>query len=136
MPDAALQDQIRQFHDLEEQKRDLDGKLKAVKERQDRLKAHLIEAFADNGIQSINVEGYTFYLHRQIWASASGPQAMAALKEVGLDDLVKETCHAGTLSAWVREQPVDDQNMPVLPPELQEQVRVSERFDIRSRKSG
>lgn len=131
-----LQEQIRSFHELETERRELESQLKDLKKRQEQLKVHLIEAFADNGIQSINVDGLTVYLHRQIWASASGPEAMAALKEVGLDDLVKETCNAMTFSAWVREQPTDDQGMPILPPELDGRANVSERFDIRSRKSG
>lgn len=87
---------------------------------------------------SMTVGGRTVYLAHETWASVPKElrkAAAARFGRAGLSDLVDRTNINGqTLSAWVRERPVDKDGKPVLPPSLREYVKVSQPIKVKTRK--
>jgi len=126
---------LTQFCDLETQKRALEVRLAQVKERQEALEAPILEHFSANGIQNVQVNGFTLYIHRQWWARPrDGDQAAAcaALRAVELHDLVRETCNAAQVSAYVRE--LKRQKLEV-PEPVEAAFVITEAFSLRAQKA-
>lgn len=133
---------VAEYVRLAKRKAELDAELKGVKSQMKGLEDSLITYYTENNVQSLNVDGRTCYLHRQTWASLKDVQAgVAALKQAGLGDMVKESCHAGTLSAWVREQ-LEDKDIPAdtavnladlldQPDDVKDQLKISEVVSLR-----
>ena len=131
---------LREFVRLTTEKRDLETQLKDRKARLDALEPAVTEQFQQGGIQSINVDGYTVYLNRSLFA---GPKdgnkdgLIAALKSCPEDwsFLVQENFNGNSLKARVRECDLGQDNLPVLPEALKDVLQVYEEFSIGARKS-
>ncbi len=65
---------------------------------------------------------------------ANTPELFDALRQVGLEDLIKDSVNAKSLESAIKEQFMDDTDAIVLPPELEEIINVFEDFTVRSRK--
>ena len=135
-------EKLRRYVELDSRKRELKDELKTTNEEMRKLGEQLLNEFEHSGIQNINVDGVTIYIHRQLWAGAKDkPAAIQALKKAGLVDYVAETFNTQSLSAWVREQVAlaEDDDMEdiydALPPEFRDAINVSERFELRARRS-
>ena len=128
---------------LVEKKRKHEDDIKDLNDKISALETALIANMQRGGLTKLSVYGRTVWLDRKIWAGAdngSTPALAAALKEVGLGDLVKQAVNAQTLSAWVREFDPDGRLGPeeikaVLPPPVQPVIRISEVFNLRVRKA-
>ncbi len=121
-------------------KTQLEQKLADVKARLTKLEPEIAEAFISEGIQSHNMDGYTLYLNRQIWAGADGnkEKMMLALKFYPDDSwsfMVKDSVNSQTLSARVRECERDKDDMPILPEALKSVIKIAEVFRIGARKA-
>ena len=124
---------LNRFVELEKQRRDLETRLKALKEETTKLKESILSDFEEAGMSKTVVEGMTVYVHRQLWASAIDSdyeRACQALKSAGLNDYVQERFNINSLSAYVRE--LDKAGDP-LPSEFDGCIDVKERFEIRTR---
>lgn len=148
------------FADFTDESATLQARVKQIAQRLAEIADVLKDRFVDQGIQSVNVHGRTVYLHRQLWARKA--QALAdgqvvfdekgrpvpvatgavvdAMREAGppWDDLCYETFNTSSLSAVVRDEevcPRDDDDMPILPTELDDFIRVSEELSIKAKKS-
>lgn len=125
---------VREYQRFRELQKAADAELKGYKELADELEAELIDAFAEAGVQNINVDGKTVYLHRSVYArrceGVDAEAVKAALRAAGAEDLVTETVNANTLSAYVRELTEDD-DAPGLPEPLVGIVEPGERFGVR-----
>lgn len=122
---------------LHQEVQNLDQKIKKRKEELAKAKQALLEIFQRNGIDATSTKTHTLSLARQVFGTLKkSDDAISALKEQGLDWLVKETVSAQTLSAWVREQCSDeaDKALPVLPGPLQPHITVYEKFDVKVRR--
>jgi hypothetical protein len=117
----------------------------AVEDLKDQIKAledKLITNMQTSGIGRVTIGDRTVWLDRKVWAGAAdGTAALAAaLKEVGLSDLVKDAVNAQTLSAWVREHDPDGNLAPEeirakLPAQVQAVIRISEVYKLGMRKA-
>ena len=123
-------------------KKILNDKLDTVKLKMVNLEKKILEEFASEGMTRAAVDGVTLWLDHKIWASAGGDMdgAVAALKDAGEDDLIKESINRNTLSAWVRERAPSKLSSPeeiqaALPGELSKAIKVTETNNIRVRKS-
>lgn len=127
-------DRVRQLVRLKVRKDELETKLKAVKAEIDKLSTSLVDEFAEDGVAHAAVDGHTAYLHRQLWASAAGEKTdlVAALQRNGLGHFVSPSFNTNTLSAYVREV---DETGEELPKDLREQIKVSEVWTVRVRKT-
>lgn len=130
--------------------------LKAAKAELEISKTEILDGFAAEGIGRITVDGKTVYTHQQLWAGKAQATAgdgtpaeddkgkaikvdndvyIAAIKEAGLDEFVKETANSSTLSSWVRGiEEMGEDDLPILPEALRGIVQITEKFDVRIRK--
>lgn len=129
-------DKLRDFVRIKRRIAELDSQLRSAKDEADRLQESLLEEYAQEGIPSITIDGMTVYMHRSIWASPaegiSNDRFVGTLKSVGLDHFVKETYSSQTLSAYVRELMKEEES---LPEELEEAIRVTEKYSLRTRRA-
>lgn len=91
---------------------------------------------ASSETQSFNRSGTLFYLCTKLYASAvkeNKAELYEALKNEGYGSLITETVNANSLSAFVKEQMAD--NDDVLPDWLEGKVNVFDRVTIGIRKS-
>jgi hypothetical protein len=144
---------LKRFVELETKKKEIDAELKRVNKELDELESALIPDFVLDGVQSMNVDGRTVYLARDIYAGV----AEGATKDSVIDALKAndETCafiaegyNANTLKAWVREKakpaeeacvkaglPFDEDAIrAALPEEFRNVLKVSIVPCLRSRK--
>lgn len=125
---------IRRYRELRDAEKAADAEKSAYKEEADRLEQELVDMFAEAGMQNLNVDGKTVYLHRSTyaqWAPGLDPsEKRRLLREAGAGDLVTETVAAATLAAYVREL-CDVDDAPGLPEVLREHLELGERFAVR-----
>jgi hypothetical protein len=125
---------VRRYKALKEQQAISEAEAKAMKDEAEIIEEQLIEQFSEAGVQNLNVDGKTVYLHRSIYAQRlpdkTAEDVIAALEAAGAGDLVKPTVNANTLSAYVRELTEDD-DAPGLPPAVAEVLAPGERFSVR-----
>lgn len=91
---------------------------------------------ASSETQSFNRSGTLFYLCTKLYASAvkeNKAELYEALKNEGYSSLITETVNANSLSAFVKEQMAD--NDDVLPDWLEGKVNVFDKVTIGIRKS-
>ena len=91
---------------------------------------------ASSETQSFNRSGTLFYLCTKLYASSvkeNMAELYEALKNEGYGSLITETVNANSLSAFVKEQMVD--NDDVLPDWLEGKVNVFDKVTIGIRKS-
>lgn len=143
--------QLKEFVALHERKRELDAELKKVSKQLDDLEEILVPQFITDGVQSMNVDGRTVYIQKEVYA---GPlngrdEVIEALKSSDLGQYVAENYNAQSLKAYVREiakevelvcgreqQLYDEQAvLAALPPALAAAVKVSFVHSLRSRKA-
>jgi len=126
----VLSDLVRDYADLTEERRRLEGEVIHIKTTLANLEERLAQEFAQAGIQNIKTaSGQTVYLNREIFAKLVGDpkKARTALRRAGLGDFIKEGVNANTLRAYVRE--MDE----VIPKGLQPYIDVTEVFRMRMR---
>lgn len=91
---------------------------------------------ASSETQSFNRSGTLFYLCTKLYASAvkeNKAELYEALKNEGYGSLITETVNANSLSAFVKEQMAD--NDDILPDWLEGKVNVFDKVTIGIRKS-
>lgn len=134
---------LSEFIILDDRRRELKEELARVERDRTMLNELLLEDFERDGITSMRVNGKTIYVFNQLWAgaltgddgTADYSRTNAALVEAGLGDFVQPRFNVQTLSAWVREQPIDDETGEVILPEpLQGNIKTSWTRELRTRK--
>lgn len=141
--EAGILDLADKLKELREKKKDLDDQVKANNAEIDSIEEQLVQAMLQEEMQNFNRAGTLFYLNTKVFASAI-PEKKAdlyeALKENGFADVVVETVNSNTLSALVKEQiaeidEVNDEGKPVLPEWLNGLVNTYEKQSVGMRKS-
>ena len=98
-------------------------------------KEAILELMAASGVQKITMLGKTAYFFRQLWAKVNKgvtkEDACKALKSAGLGTMVAETFNSSTLSSHIRQLDKDENDDPILPPELAAAIGWIEKLDIR-----
>jgi hypothetical protein len=126
-------DRIKAYAELDELRLKLNRELDKIRKKQAKLEPMILENMGESGVDSMRVEGRTVYIQRLIWGKYSDRgDAIKALKEAGLEDLVSEGFNANQLAAYLRE--LDATNEP-LPPEFRGRIEPNEVFSIRTRKA-
>ena len=130
----ALADELRE---LKETKKRLEDELKTVGLEIDRVDAVLAQRMVDAETQNFTRNGTMFCLISTTRASAAAgrkDELFEALREAGYGDLVYETVNANSLSAFVKEQTAENED--VLPQWLDGLVNVFEKTTVGVRKAG
>ena len=129
----ALADQLRE---LKETKKYAEQELKEITEEIDRIDAALAQQMIASETQNFTRNGTTFCLTSTTRASAAAgrkDELFAALREAGFGDLVYETVNANSLSAFVKEQTAENED--ILPSWLDGLVNVFEKTTVGVRKA-
>ena len=143
LAEAGILELADKLKELREKKKDLDDQVKANNAEIDSIEEHLVQAMLQEEMQNFNRAGTLFYLNTKVFASAI-PEKKAdlyeALKENGFADVVVETVNSNTLSALVKEQiaeidEINDEGKPVLPEWLNGLVNTYEKQSVGMRKS-
>ena len=129
----ALADQLRE---LKETKKYAEQELKEITEEIERVDAALAERMISTETQNFTRNGTMFCLTNATRASAAAgkkEELFAALRAAGFGDLVYETVNANSLSAFVKEQTMENED--VLPGWLEGLVNVFEKTTVGVRKA-
>lgn len=147
----TFQEKLARFVFLEQERRDLEAKLKTNAAEAGLLEEPLLEQFSELGMSNARVSGLTVYIHSQLWAGAAKKEVeladgtteivgdaettCQALIEAGLGEFVKPGFNVMTVSAWARELPVNEETgLPVLPPEMVGRITLTRKFSLRTRR--
>ncbi len=110
---------------------ELESELRTMKARRNELEEELLDWFTEpNSPDRVTIAGRTLFPMRQVWVSVKDESGIKALKENGLEELVKETVNTQTLSAWYREVERDEG----VPPWAREALNVTEKYKVGTRK--
>lgn len=121
---------------LRDEKNDLEAHLKEVNAAIDEVDYRLATMMAETETQNFTHSGVMFCLTTKTRASASADRKadlFTALRQEGYGDLVYETVNANSLSAFVKEQMAE--NDDVLPSWLDGLVNVFEKTTVGVRKA-
>lgn len=138
---------LRKLRSLDVEIADAETYLRDLKAARRDVEEKVLDAYETDGIQSMNVDGRTYYLSGIIRANSDGdaggtPAVAEVLRSMNLDDLVGETVNANTLSSYVREQvaaleadaallPIDARVRAAVGDRLADVIKVAEVFSIR-----
>jgi hypothetical protein len=126
-------DSIKRIIELTDQIKDAAEHVKALEDERAVLEAQLIDRWAEDGIQSMRLDGRCVHMHVSTYANL--PQGMEAaidvLRQSDFADLVKPTVNRQSLGALVRELHQDGN----LPPSFEGVIEVGHRPAIRVRKA-
>lgn len=129
---------LKKFARLDTRKRRLKERLERVTAECERAEQALKLQFEQVGQTRARAYNRTFYLKREVWASIDPlhtTEAYKALRALELDWMIKETVNSQTLSAWVREQPEDENMEHIVPAKLRPYLRVNDDYRVRTVKS-
>ena len=129
----ALADHLRE---LKETKKYAEQELKEITAEIERVDAALAELMVTSETQNFTRNGTMFCLTSTTRASAAAgrkEELFTALRSAGFGDLVYETVNANSLSAFVKEQTTENED--VLPNWLDGLVNVFEKTTVGVRKA-
>jgi hypothetical protein len=136
MPSEELFTLADQLRELKETKKYAEQELKEITEEIERVDAALAERMISTETQNFTRNGTMFCLTNSTRASAAAgrkDELFAALREAGFGDLVYETVNANSLSAFVKEQTAENED--ILPSWLDGLVYVFEKTTVGVRKA-
>ena len=122
--------------ELKERKNELAEETKENNEEIEKVEYKLSQLMAESETQSFQRAGTLVYLCTKVYASAEKDkkdELYQALKDEGYGSLITETINANSLSAFVKEQMAD--NDDVLPDWLDGKVNVFDKVTVALRKT-
>lgn len=128
-----LADKLKELREL---KKWTESELKEINATIEQTDYDLSNLMAESETQSFNRSGTLFYLNTKTYASAAAEKKedlYQTLKENGFGSLVVETVNANSLSAFVKEQIMENED--VLPSWLDGKVNVFEKTTVGVRKA-
>ena len=124
------------LNELRERKAELSEETKQNNAEIEKTELELSELMAKTETQSFQRAGTLFYLTTKTYASADKEhkdELFEALREEGFGSLITETINANSLSAFVKEQM--SENDDILPDWLEGKVNVFDKVTVNLRKS-
>lgn len=136
MENTQIFEMADRLKSLQEQKKDLEARVKALGAEIAELDEQLSDAMTEAELDRFSRNGSTFYLKSRLFASpAAGrkDEMMQALKENGYGALITETVNANTLASFIKEQrEITDRDVPEW---LGDTVSTYEKVSVGIRKS-
>lgn len=123
---------LNEFKDLSEEKREIESRLKQVKQRMKDLQEPLIELFTESGMQNVKLGNVTVYKRVDI-VTGKRPEVdhdalNEALKKLGYEDLIQSKINPQTLGALIREMLDDKHDDPETELRMTLGERIAERI--------
>jgi hypothetical protein len=120
-------------------KKKLEEQLGSIKDKIARLEDSVMNMMQEEQLDrlpiNLGLDTVTLFVHRQLWARPKGgdkERVVRTLKDVGLGDLVAESYNTNSLSAYVREQLANGED---LEPELADVIDINEVASVRGRRT-
>lgn len=107
MSNAQIFEMADRLRELQELKKDLDARIKAVNAEITELDLKLSDAMAEEELERFSRNGSTYYLKSRLFASpvtGRKDEMIRALKANGYGSLVTESVNANTLASFIKEQ--------------------------------
>ena len=107
MDNVQILQMADQYRAMQEQKKELDAKVKSLGEEIRKLDLALSDAMAEAELDRFSRNGTTFYLKSRLFAApvaGKKEDMMRALKANGYGSIVTETVNANTLASFIKEQ--------------------------------
>lgn len=130
--DTGLQP-LKRYAQLANRRRELKDELETIESELNGAAEIVLRLMEEIGLGPFTIDGLTVYLRHQIWASATDVPALAGYADTA--EFVKPTVNGNTMSAWVRELPRTDEGLPILPDEIKDAVKVTEKSTVENRKA-
>jgi hypothetical protein len=136
MPDPQL---LSDYDLARKRKKNAEQELKECNAEFAQAERELLDAMADEGLQSMGNDRFTVSTSRTLRVQASGDKAAAAeqlSQRPGFADFVKRDFNLNSLSAHVRELAADKPDVDpndLLPPEVREHLSVFEHYRLNFR---
>ena len=123
---------LKQLADLYDRRKGIETELRFIKAEVDVLSAELVEDFMQDGISSMKMDGRTFYIHSQTWATSKGNPRGAVEALLALN--MPECLMMGTMrvSGMIREE--GEEEFFAQYPELRDAIGTEVRTSVRMRK--
>lgn len=120
---ADLKSTLEEFEKVHDERQRLKDELKAVQEEYDRLRYEVVlEAMGENGLLDEHGKGScTTPSGRKLYITTDTkayirkedePEAHGAIRAMGYEELIRETVHPSTLTAWVRNRLEEAEEIP------------------------
>lgn len=120
-------------------KKKLEEQLGSIKDKIARLEDAVMNMMQEEQLDrlpiNLGIDTITLFIHRQLWAKPKDgdkERVVRTLKDVGLGDLVAESYNTNSLSAYVREQLANGED---LEPELADVIDINEVASVRGRRT-
>ncbi len=138
----TMTEQVRRYVALDKEKKELKVHLRTVQSELDILEPEVLEAFIEEGVDSIKVDGRTVSPKAQVWVSPKREdwetadeayeRACGALAACGLGQFTGQRFNSQMVSSYVREILAEGSE---LPSELEEVLNITERHTVSVRQS-
>lgn len=128
---------LNEFVKLSREKDRIKEELGTVQKKLTEVGKQALEWMTEHGRQNARVDGMTVYIQRTLTGNPAIDRDSLARALATQDDtawLVVPTYNANKLGAYVRELPMDDQDVPIVPLHLRGELETKEFFTVRTRK--
>ena len=125
----------KKFASLISRKRDLEDDLRAVKSEIATLDPLLLDEMRNNEMQRLQIADCTLFINKLLVAKPKDGNREAVVEQLrlcGLGDLVTANYNSNVLSAWVREQLANGEQ---LPEQLAKVIDTTELVSMRGRRA-
>lgn len=136
MDNVQILQMADQYRTMQEQKKELDARVKSLSEEIRKLDLALSDAMAEAELDRFSRNGTTFYLKSRLFAApvaGKKEDMMRALKANGYGSIVTETVNANTLASFIKEQ--RELTGKEVPEWLGDTVNTFERISVGMRKA-
>lgn len=127
-----LADKLKEIRD---KKKALEEEVKAINSEYEFTEVQLSEVMVQEEMQNFKRSGIVFYLNTKTHASAIAErkdQLFETLRSEGYGDLIHETVNANSLSAFAKEQIIENED--VIPDWLDGLIHIYEKTSVGMRK--
>ena len=106
-------EQLEEYLDLEDHKKQLEFDLRMVKDRMATLEQDVLEDMAINGVDRIAIKGRAISPRRSVVANIRSKEAaIEAIRKAGLNEYLGESYNANQISAYLRECDAEGRALP------------------------
>jgi hypothetical protein len=112
--DQNIKPRVKDFYDCAQEVHQLKKNLEDAQERKDQAEEILVQTFEDAGISMVKTEEGSFFFRFEFYASieaAKKSEGLDWVRELGHEDLIKESIHAQIFSSFIKELMAEDENI-------------------------
>jgi len=123
-----LHPRVKDFYDCAQKVTDLNQQLEKAQERKTKAEEILVQTFEDAGITAVKTAEGNFFFRFEFYASIEAEKKSEGLdwvRDLGHEDLIKESINARTFSSFIKELMAEDENI-----ELPEYVNTNKKKRI------